>query len=104
MRMDSADGGHAALEGIVAATLKTDWAGFGHAISDRHFAHVHVGDDALHHFDGTRGSRHHAGAQRAQVVVAKLRMIELRDEHRWYAVKRRALLGRNRFQHSARLE
>jgi hypothetical protein len=40
MRMNAPDSGHPPLERTVDRALKADRAGFGHAIGDRHLAHV----------------------------------------------------------------
>ena len=50
--------------------------GLGHAVADRHFAHVHLRDDALHRLDRARRAGHHAGAQARQIEARELRMIE----------------------------
>ena len=92
MGMDASDRRHTPLEGIVGRALEADRAGLGHAIGDRHLAHVHLAVDALHHLDRAGRAGHDAGAQRFQVEARKFGMIELGDEHGRHAVDRGAFL------------
>ena len=88
-RMNTPDGGHPALQRIVGGALKTDRAGFGHAVGDGDVAHVHRLVDAAHHLDRAGRAGHDAGAQRGQVEFCEFGMIELGDEHGRHAVERR---------------
>ena len=104
MWVNPADRRHTTLKWIIRIALKTDRTGFGHAIGDRHFAHMHFANDALHDFDRAWGARHYAGAQTAQVILGKIRMIEFGDEHGRHAMQRRAALGGNCFEYGFRFE
>ena len=94
----------AALERIVDARSGADRARLGHAVGDGDFAHVHVGDAALHHLDRAGRARHDAGAQRRQIEARELRMVELGDEHGRHAVKRGAALRRDGLERRQRIE
>ena len=63
MRMDAANGVHFFVERVVGVGLHRHRRGFGHAVTNRHFAQIHFGDDLFHHFGRTRGARHDACAQ-----------------------------------------
>ena len=63
VRMNFADGADAFVEGRIGAGLKTDGAGFGHAVANFNFAHVHLRVHFFHDFDRTRRARHHTCAQ-----------------------------------------
>src|SRR5689334_9951945 len=67
MRMNPSDRRHAPLQGIVCRALETDRTGFGHAVGDRHLAHVHLVVDALHDLDRAWRAGHDARAQGCQV-------------------------------------
>ena len=57
--------------------LERDRRRLGHAVGDRHLAHVHPRDHLAHRLDRARRARHDAGAQRRQVVLREARMLEL---------------------------
>ena len=46
----------------------------------------------------------HAGAQRGQVEVGEVGMVQLGDEHGRHAVERRAALGLDRLERRQRVE
>ena len=89
---------------IVRGALETHRRGFGHAIGDGDFAHVHLVVDALHHLDRAGRAGHDAGAQRFQVEARKFRMIEFGDEHRRHAVERGAFLALDGLQRRQRIK
>ncbi|MNU50151.1 hypothetical protein D3C71_391110 [compost metagenome] len=49
---------------------------------------MHFADDATHHFDRARRTRHDPGAQARQIEFGTLRLIEHGDEHGRYAIER----------------
>ena len=59
---DPSHGRDAKRRRVVAPRLETDRARLRHAIGDRHRAHVHFRDHALHHFGRTRRTCHDAAA------------------------------------------
>ena len=67
--------------------------GFGHAVADGDFVHVHQFLHLFHHFRRTHRTRHDARAERAQVVVFLLHLFEFDDEHRGHAVERGTALA-----------
>ena len=104
MRLHATDRGHPQLDGIVDRALGRNRRCLRHAIGDRHFAHVHLVDDALHHLDRARTAGHDAGAQRRKVEFRKIGMVERADEHGRHAVEGRAALFRHGLQHGERIE
>src|ERR1700722_1303436 len=58
MRLDAADGRHAALERIVGRALKAHRARLGHAVRDSDLRQMHLVDRALHHLDRARRAGH----------------------------------------------
>src|SRR6266404_4352568 len=79
MRMNAPDGGHPPLQRIVGGALEADRAGLGHAVADRHLAHVHLLVDAPHHLDRAGRAGHHAGSQRRQIEFGEVWMVEFGD-------------------------
>ena len=65
---------------------------------------MHLGHHAPHQRLGTQGPGHDAGAQGRQVVVCKIRALELGDEHRRHAVERGAALAVHRLENLLRVE
>ena len=104
VRLDAADGGHAAVDGVVGAALEAHRRGLGHAVGDGHLGHVHLADHPLHDLDRARAAGHDACAQAGEIEVGKARMIERGDEHRRHAIEAGAFLLRHRLQHRQRLE
>src|SRR5260370_21681507 len=54
MGVNAADRGHPALQRVVGRALKTDRAGLGHAVGDRHLAPTHAFIDPPHHLHRAR--------------------------------------------------
>ena len=104
VRLHPSDGADAALQRVGGIALERHRAGLGHAVGDRDLVHVHFLDDPLHHFDRAGRAGHAARAQAAQVVLRKVGMVELRDEHRRHAVQRGAAFGGNGRQRQAGIE
>jgi hypothetical protein len=67
MRLDASDRRDAPIERIVVCALEADRARFGHAVGDRHFAHVHAINDPPHHLDRTRRARHDPRSQGPEI-------------------------------------
>ena len=107
VRVDAAHRRHPAFERVVGPGLGGDRRGLGHPVADRHLRHPHPVHDLLHDLDRARRARHHAGAQRAEVVRPRRVRVEygeLGDEHGGHPVERRAALGRDRGQRGRRVE
>src|SRR5690606_5619065 len=85
--LGAAYGGDLFLERVEGAGLGGDRAGFGHAVGDLHFLHVHLAVDLLHHLSRADGAGHDAGAQGGKVVGVELRVGQFGDEHGGYAVQ-----------------
>ena len=104
VRMHLADRADLLGERRADARLRADRARLGHAVGDRHLAHVHQRLDLLHHLDRARRAGHDAGAQRRQVVAREVGMVQLGDEHRRHAVERGGPLGLRGLQHRRGVE
>jgi hypothetical protein len=102
--MDAPDRADPLLEGIVGGGLGGDGWGLGHPVTDGHLVHVHLVDHPAHHLDRAGRSGHDPGAQRGEVEVAELGMVELGDEHRRHSVEGGAALGGDRRQARAPVE
>ena len=96
MRLDAPDRRDAPLDRIVAGALEADRARLGHAVGDRHLAHVHLVDHLPHHLDRAGRAGHDAGPQRGEIEAVEFRMLEHGDEHGRHAVERGAALGLDR--------
>jgi acyl-CoA synthetase (AMP-forming)/AMP-acid ligase II len=57
MRLDAPDSRDAPLQGIVMGALEADGARFGHAVGDRHLAHVHLVDDLAQTLEAVQAER-----------------------------------------------
>ena len=79
-------------------------AGFGHAIGDLYFAHMHFTDDAAHDLDRACGPGHNPRAQARQIKRGTLRVVEHGDKHGRHTVQPGGALLRNRLQRKARVK
>ncbi len=104
VRVHPADRGHPQVQRVVGPGLGGHRRGLGHPVADRHLGHAHPVHDLLHHLHRARRAGHDPGAQRGQVVVVEVRVVELGDEHRRHPVERGAALAGHRVQGGLRVE
>ncbi len=104
MRMHPPDSGHAPLQRVLDRGLKTGRAGLRHAVANGDLAEMHGLNAAAHHFDGARGTGHHASAQTGEIKVGEIWMFQFCDEHGGHAIERGAALLRHGFQGGTRLK
>src|SRR6516162_2910541 len=104
VRMYSAHRRDPTLNGIVASALEAHRTGLGHAVTDRHFRHMHVGDHATHDGNGAWCAGHDAGTQGCQVEAGELRVLELGNEHRRHTVQSGTALALHGPQGQERVE
>ena len=98
VRHDLADAAHAQLQRIIHLGHVADGRSLGHAAGDGDLCHMHLLHYALHYLDRTRRTGHDPGAERRQIEIAELRMIQFRNKHRGHAVQRGAALTRDGLQ------
>jgi len=61
------------IDVVIGSRLGRHGRGLGHAVADRHLAHVHAIDHLAHHLDRARGAGHNPGSQRGEIELAELR-------------------------------
>ena len=81
MREGPADRGNPALDRVFRRGHGNTGARFGLAVHDYDLAHVHLCVHFLHHLDWAGGTGHDTGAEGPQVILGKVRVGELGDEH-----------------------
>ena len=72
VRHDAANGLRATLNRIVCTRHGGHRGSFGHSVTDCHLGHIHPINDLVHDLHWARGAGHHARAQGAEVVLAKV--------------------------------
>lgn len=104
VRLGAAHGGYLLLERVEGAGLGRNRAGFGHAVGNLNFFHVHLAVDLLHYLGRADGASHDAGAQAGEIVGFELRLGQFGDEHGGHAVQGRGLFLVHGLQHRLGLE